>query len=144
MRTWRVRVAKQQQVGRAPGRARMSGMSSRTGARVCRWGCQEVVEHHPEGITSQAVRRGQSWLEGYGERDLVVTIKIQKTRDFPHGPGTKTPIAGGLGSITPDQGTRSRLPQRRMNILSAATKTQRSQINKKCFLKTFRNKFSVF
>lgn len=47
-----------------------------------------MVEHHPEGITSQAVRRGQSWLEGYGERDLVVTIKIQKTRDFPHGPGT--------------------------------------------------------
>ena len=37
-----------------------------------------MVERHPEGIISQAVRREHSWLEGYGERDLVVRIMIQK------------------------------------------------------------------
>ena len=131
MRTWRVRVAKQQLAGGAPGRARKSGVSRRTGARGCMWKCQGVMEHYPEGITSQAVRRGQSWLEGYGERDLVVRIKVQKQGASLTVQGLRplAPTAGGLGSIPPDQGTRSCLPQRRLNILSAAAKTRGSQIN---------------
>lgn len=134
IRTWRVRVAKQQLVGGAPGRARMSGVSRRTGARGCTWKCQGVVGHHPEGITSQEEGR-QSWLEGYGERDLVVRIKVQKQGASltVQGLRPRAPTAGGVGSIPPDQGTRSCLPKQRLNILSAAAKTQGSQINKKYF-----------
>ena len=40
-----------------------------------------------------------------------------------------TPNAGGPSSI-PGQGTRSHMPQQRLNILSAATKSLHSQINK--------------
>ena len=96
--------------------------------------CQGMAGHHPEGITSQAVRR-QSWLEGYGERDLVVRIKVQKQGASltVQGLRPRAPTAGGLGSIPPGQGTRSCLPKRRLNILSAAAKTQGSQINKKYF-----------
>ena len=134
IRTWRVRVAKQQLVGGAPGQARMSGVSRRTGARGCTWKCQGVVGHHPEGITSQEEGR-QSWLEGYGERDLVVRIKVQKQGASltVQGLRPRAPTAGGVGSIPPDQGTRSCLPKQRLNILSAAAKTQGSQINKKYF-----------
>ena len=41
----------------------------------------------------------------------------------------QAPNAVGQGSI-PGQGTRSHMPQRRLKILWAATKTQHNQINK--------------
>lgn len=61
MRTWRVRVTKQQLW--APGRARKSGVSRRAGTRAA-CGSARGVEHYPEGITSQAVREGTELAGG--------------------------------------------------------------------------------
>ena len=64
----------------------------------------------------------------------TVDIIMSKTNDagaslVPHWLRMRAPNAGGLGLI-PGQGTRARMLQLKKKILYAATKTQRSQINK--------------
>lgn len=60
--------------GSRPGRD-VRGASRRADTRGWGWWYQKVVEHQPDRIMSQAVRKG---LEGYGERVLVLRSQIQK------------------------------------------------------------------